>query len=92
MQVDPSALQIGQVQASDSPFYPLSCGKHLSLYCLASNKGNHLRHFIRILRTLGDISGPLHSIALRQFALSIIVSLKRGEQYIPNRLEKMLQV
>jgi hypothetical protein len=85
-------LRIDQVQASDNPCYPLFLGKHLSRFSLADSKGNHIRHFLHILTILGDILGPLHSVALQQFALLIIVSLKHGEQCIQNRLEKMLRI
>jgi hypothetical protein len=92
LQVDPSALQIDQVQASDNPCYPLFLSKHLSPCCLVDSKGNHLRYFLRILRILEDILGPLHSVALRQFSLPIIVSLKHGEQCFQNCLEKRLRI
>jgi hypothetical protein len=92
LQVDPSALQINQVQASDNPYYPLFPGKHLPLCCPVGSKGNHLRHSLHILGILGDISCPLHNIALQQFAIPIIVSLKHGEQCIQSRHEKPLRV
>jgi hypothetical protein len=92
LQVDPSALQINQVQASDSPYYPLIPGKHLSLCCLAGSKDNHLRHFLHIPGILEDTSGPLHNITLRQFVVPIIISMKHGEQYIQSRHEMPLWV
>jgi hypothetical protein len=92
LQVDPSALQINQVQALDSPYYPLIPDKYLSLCCPIVSKGNHLRHFLHIPRILEDTSSPLHIIALRQFVVLIIVSLKHGEQCIQSRHEKFLWV
>jgi hypothetical protein len=56
---------------------------------MVDSKGSHLRRFLPISRTFRGISGPLHNVVLRQFALLIVVSLKHVEQYILSHLERM---
>jgi hypothetical protein len=91
LHVDLSTLQTGRAQASDILCCPLFPGRHVFVYCLEDSKGSHLHHFHHIPRTLGGISDPWHSVALRQSALLLVAFSKHVERYSPSYPGKVLR-